>query len=66
MSINGKRLNSTKVDLINTWMNDLYDSIPYLYEALMDDEIDDVDEICKSFSKKIININKNRFKLNEI
>lgn len=66
MSINSKRLNSTKVDLINTWMNDLYDSIPYLYEALMDDEIDDVDEICKSFSKKIININKNRFKLNEI
>lgn len=66
MSINGKRLNSTKVDLINTWMNDLYDSIPCLYEALMDDEIDDVDEICKSFSKKIININKNRFKLNEI
>ena len=66
MSINGKRLNSTKVDSINTWMNDLYDTIPYLYEALMDDEIDDVDDVCKSFSKKIININKNRFKLNEI
>lgn len=66
MSINSKRLNSTKVDLINAWMNDLYDSIPYLYEALMDDEIDDVDEICKSFSKKIIHINKNRFRINEI
>lgn len=66
MSINSKRLNSTKVDLINIWMNDLYDTIPYLYEALMDDEIDDVDDVCKSFSKKIININKNRFKLNEI